>query len=309
MSEWFGSLGGSGYASAMVWTLAALLLLLIVLGLVRIVRGLTAGTFVAGGRNRKTRLAVMDAAAVDSQRRLVLVRRDDVEHLILIGGNADVVIEQNIRLAPPVTRNYVEDAPKAAEEAPTRSPRSQSAPAASAPSPLAESPDAASNPRNAPTEVRPPVAPSPIAPAPVVPAPVRHASPVTTPKAFAAPEQHASAAAPWVASEPPSRGPTASAPLAVAATRPVHKVEQDPMPEFDESLLEELQVTLEQGDRDAAPKAPLVAAPAAATPRAAYQQRVEGEVPPSGPRTPAETPPSIEDEMSRLLGELSGNRR
>lgn len=43
-----------------------------------------------------SRLAVVDAAIVDEQRKLVLVRRDDVEHLILIGGPGDVVVEQNI---------------------------------------------------------------------------------------------------------------------------------------------------------------------------------------------------------------------
>ena len=62
-----------------------------------LVRNLTFGTFVAGGRNRKTRLAVMDATAVDSHRRLVLVRRDDIEHLFLIGGPTDVVVERDIR--------------------------------------------------------------------------------------------------------------------------------------------------------------------------------------------------------------------
>src|SRR5690606_1835507 len=67
------------------------------------------GTFVAGGRNRKTRLAVMDAAAVDSHRRLVLVRRDDVEHLILIGGPSDVVVEQNIRMVPAGRRSSSAD--------------------------------------------------------------------------------------------------------------------------------------------------------------------------------------------------------
>ena len=40
----------------------------------------------------------MDATAVDSHRRLVLVRRDDVEHLLLIGGPADVVVESDIRI-------------------------------------------------------------------------------------------------------------------------------------------------------------------------------------------------------------------
>ncbi|MGU3576744.1 hypothetical protein ACLBWZ_14500 [Brucellaceae bacterium C25G] len=42
------------------------------------------------------RLSVVDAAMVDDQRKLVLVRRDDVEHLILIGGPTDVVVEHNI---------------------------------------------------------------------------------------------------------------------------------------------------------------------------------------------------------------------
>ena len=37
-------------------------------------------------RGRMPRLAVIDAAAVDGRRRLVLVRRDNVEHLIMIGG-------------------------------------------------------------------------------------------------------------------------------------------------------------------------------------------------------------------------------
>ncbi len=42
------------------------------------------------------RLAVIDAAAVDGRRRLVLVRRDNVEHLLMIGGPTDVVVEPNI---------------------------------------------------------------------------------------------------------------------------------------------------------------------------------------------------------------------
>ena len=48
------------------------------------------------GRGRQPRLAVIDAAAVDGRRRLVLIRRDNVEHLLMIGGPTDVVIEPNI---------------------------------------------------------------------------------------------------------------------------------------------------------------------------------------------------------------------
>jgi flagellar protein FliO/FliZ len=47
-------------------------------------------------RSRMPRLAVIDAAAVDGRRRLVLVRRDNVEHLLMIGGPTDIVVEPNI---------------------------------------------------------------------------------------------------------------------------------------------------------------------------------------------------------------------
>src|ERR1700739_820039 len=42
------------------------------------------------------RLAVIDAPAVDGRRRLVLVRRDNVEHLLMIGGPTDLLVEPNI---------------------------------------------------------------------------------------------------------------------------------------------------------------------------------------------------------------------
>ncbi len=64
MQDWLDGMAGPGYASAILWTLAALILLVVVLLIVKLVRSLTFGTFVAGGRNRKTRLAVMDATAV-----------------------------------------------------------------------------------------------------------------------------------------------------------------------------------------------------------------------------------------------------
>src|SRR6476660_7388968 len=50
---------------------------------------------------RMPRLAVIDAAAVDGRRRLVLVRRDNVEHLLMIGGPTDIVVEPNIVRAMP----------------------------------------------------------------------------------------------------------------------------------------------------------------------------------------------------------------
>jgi flagellar protein FliO/FliZ len=52
-------------------------------------------------RGRMPRFAVIDAAAVDGRRRLVLVRRDNIEHLLMIGGPTDIVVESNIVRAMP----------------------------------------------------------------------------------------------------------------------------------------------------------------------------------------------------------------
>ena len=50
----------------------------------------------AGRGGRQPRLAVIDAATVDGRRRLVLIRRDNIEHLLMIGGPTDLVVEPNI---------------------------------------------------------------------------------------------------------------------------------------------------------------------------------------------------------------------
>jgi flagellar protein FliO/FliZ len=49
-----------------------------------------------GLRRIPRRVAVIDAAAVDRRRSVVLIRRDNVEHLLMIGGPTDVLIEPNI---------------------------------------------------------------------------------------------------------------------------------------------------------------------------------------------------------------------
>jgi len=61
-----------------------------------IVRRLGAAHLDAAARGRPPRLAVLDTAAVDARRKLVIIRRDNVEHLIMIGGPTDVVVETNI---------------------------------------------------------------------------------------------------------------------------------------------------------------------------------------------------------------------
>jgi len=72
------------------------LALLLLVGVLWILRNRAPSPFVRGGKNRQPRLQVLDAAAVDARRRLVLVRRDGIEHLIMIGGPTDIVIESGI---------------------------------------------------------------------------------------------------------------------------------------------------------------------------------------------------------------------
>ncbi len=99
----------------------------------------------AGGRGRQQRLAVLDSAPVDARRRLVLIRRDNVEHLILIGGPTDVVVEPNIVRAQPAggTRpasrpgTFEDDEMSLVPDALLPEPEPAPAPARSAPAPAA----------------------------------------------------------------------------------------------------------------------------------------------------------------------------
>lgn len=249
MQQWLDGLAGPGYTQAILWTFAALILLLIVLVIIKLVRSLTFGTFVAGGRNRKTRLAVMDATAVDSHRRLVLVRRDDIEHLLLIGGPTDVVVERDIRLTQQRRPALTGDGGREAVAQPQQLPRPRPAeqpprPTAPPPSRAPERPAAQPNARSAnglatqpATKPEPPRMPPA---APVAPVPSDH--------------RYAPAPRPQQPSFTPARQ------------------QQD---DLDDALLKELEVSLDEPSRSAA-------------------------------RSPAA---SLDDEMTKLLGELSSHKR
>jgi|SRR5262245_37481931 len=75
----------------------AFLVVLALIGLTAwLVRRFGANRLGNAARGRQPRLAVIDAATVDGRRRLVLIRRDNVEHLLMIGGPSDLVVEPNI---------------------------------------------------------------------------------------------------------------------------------------------------------------------------------------------------------------------
>ncbi|RJT29241.1 hypothetical protein D3227_32625 [Mesorhizobium waimense] len=239
--QWLDGVAGPGYVAAILWTFAALVLLVVVLLIVKLVRSLTFGTFVAGGRNRKTRLAVMDATAVDSHRRLVLVRRDDIEHLLLIGGPTDVVVERDIRLATPRRPALTGDGGQQQAQAPR--PRAvQPAPAPAKQAPPAPQPVSA--------------ALAPARPRPVTPAPKP-----------AVPNYQASNVTPL-----PAYGST----INTARHTPAPAKQES----IDDTLMQELEVSLDNSH-----------------PRPASQ-------------TAANAPPqSLDDEMTKLLGELANHKR
>ncbi len=77
-----------------------LLALLFVLGLIGLL-AVIARRFGLGYRVRTRpgqprRLALVEVMPLDAKRRLVLVRRDEVEHLLLLGQGTDTVIEAGI---------------------------------------------------------------------------------------------------------------------------------------------------------------------------------------------------------------------
>ena len=80
--------------------LTAILALVLVLGLIGILAllgrrfGLLAAARPRRGAGR--RLGITEVAPVDAKRRLILVRRDQTEHLVLLGGEGDLVIERDI---------------------------------------------------------------------------------------------------------------------------------------------------------------------------------------------------------------------
>ena len=75
---------------------------------------------VPGARTRQPRLGLVDAFSLDGQRQLVLIRRDNVEHLVMIGGPNDVLIEPQINRAMTPARENNQPSPLLAPGAPAR---------------------------------------------------------------------------------------------------------------------------------------------------------------------------------------------
>ena len=81
-----------------------LLALAFVLGLIAALTWLARRFGFAGNltvkKSRNTRLAVVETLMLDAKRRLVMIRRDDREHLLLLGPTGEIVVESGIPPAP-----------------------------------------------------------------------------------------------------------------------------------------------------------------------------------------------------------------
>ncbi len=85
--------------------LQAAMALLFVVGLIGLISVLArrAGIGFPMSTNRsrdERRLKVVEVIPVDGRRRLVLIRRDDIGHLLLLGANSESVVETGIPMPP-----------------------------------------------------------------------------------------------------------------------------------------------------------------------------------------------------------------
>lgn len=97
MNAWLSNQLGQSAANIITSVVIIILVIIAIMIIVKLIRRINGknDNFI-DDENQLSRLSIRDALAVDNVRRLVLVRRDDVEHLILIGGPTDIVVEQHI---------------------------------------------------------------------------------------------------------------------------------------------------------------------------------------------------------------------
>jgi len=238
-------------------------------------------------RSRQPRLAVMDSTPIDNQRRLVLVRRDAVEHLILVGGETDIVVEQTIVRGAPIVAQPQRQPFPAAVPAPPAQAVAQAQPAATA---------QAQPPQAHPPQAQPPQA-QPPQPQPAQaqrPSGGQQSAPATAQRPRPAPQQRPAAPAPAPGQRPgaeaaPTRQPAAPAEQKKSAARTGlvgaaagalgfgQKKTRDDAPPAEASSADAVQRALTPAQNEqpsarpngpAAPVAPAPAAPAASPPPA-----------------------------------------
>jgi flagellar protein FliO/FliZ len=170
--SWLSGNKALAYGAAAIALIVAALLVLLVFRLAfgRRLR-------MSSARGRQLRLGIVDAFDLDRQRQLVIVRRDNVEHLIMIGGPNDILIESQIVRAEarePRQRDKDRDKPREKDVEPVQLPAASALKPTSVEPQLPLPPFVPEVPAEEPVTARqiPPVTPTvvtPAAPAPVQP--------------------------------------------------------------------------------------------------------------------------------------------
>ncbi|MFG5118145.1 hypothetical protein [Methylorubrum sp. POS3] len=294
-----------------------LIILVLLVGAVLLFRRLSGrGTSLNGGANgrgRQPRLGIVDIYELDRQRQLILLRRDNVEHLLLVGGPNDVVIERHIQRGsgprfapePELAADPTHETARTEKFLDSPAPPAFAMPEVVPPAvPGAEPPHPERSPPLDPGLFEPDVVPPP---APSAPARARPASPVgrlirrTAPPLAGATPEAASSAAPIIAAPTPTPIPTPEPPPAsepVPETPPVI-AGRGPRP-VDPAVLSDmarqLQVALKRpssavtpppGAAEAAASPAPVAADAQPNPLAAAMATAQADpLPPAAPTPP-----------------------
>ncbi len=199
---------------------------------------------VPGGRTRQPRLGLVDAFSLDGQRQLVLIRRDNIEHLVMIGGPNDVLVESQINRAVVPAREANQASPLLVPSTPARRTEAAALPASptvaepkvAAKVPASPTPSATVTPAQVPVA---PTAPTVAPPAPKAPAPAPAQPTVSIPDQAAvpiqipAPELARPASAPPIApqaAEPARPAPTSAPPRQAEQPRPAQPRASMPPP-------------------------------------------------------------------------------
>jgi len=195
----------------------------------------------AAARGRQPRIAVIDSAAVDGRRKLVIIRRDNVEHLLMIGGPSDVVVETNIvrgaaiatRDAPPARNGAPETMPRAIQmPEPTPWPLQPEHAPAPAPAPMPQPARAQRLPSDEAWQT-PPAEPT------VMPPPIPEVRPVRPADTLAGLAEELARPSEPAAARPVQVQPSQIQPARVAAPQPIAApAAAQPSPAADQSLAE-----------------------------------------------------------------------
>ncbi|ETS13148.1 flagellar biosynthetic protein FliO [Bartonella quintana] len=96
MYVWLSSKIGTSAANITTSFVFFIITIVAIAAIILFLRRLNTRTFSINKKKLPSRLTLCDKIAIDRTRRLILIRCDDREHLLLIGGLTDVVVESNI---------------------------------------------------------------------------------------------------------------------------------------------------------------------------------------------------------------------